>query len=190
MSEQKPRALVVLAEGAEEMEAIITVDVLRRAGVEVVLAGLDGAGPVTCSRKVRVVPDGALAGCSGDFDVLVLPGGAEGARRLAESPEVGRLLREREQRGALVAAICAAPMALARHGVFAGRRTTSHPSVKEIVAAHGTLVEEPVVDDGNLVTSRGPGTAFLFALHLVERLCGAEKAREVKEPMVFAEDGA
>lgn len=187
MSERTPRALVVLAEGAEEMEAIITVDVLRRAGVEVVLAGLDGADPVTCSRKVRVVPDTSLAAAGNDFEVLVLPGGAEGARRLAQSSAVGTLLREREQRGALVAAICAAPMALARHGVFAGRRMTSHPSVAETVGAHGKIADDPVVDDGNLVTSRGPGTAFPFALHLVERLCGADKAAEVKKPMVFPE---
>ena len=98
---------------------------------------------------------------------------------------MGRLLREREQRGALVAAICAAPMALARHGVFAGRRMTSHPSVTQIVAAHGKASEETVVDDGSLVTSRGPGTAFAFALHLVERLCGEAKAREVREPMIL-----
>jgi protein DJ-1 len=185
MSDRSPRALVVLAEGAEEMEATITVDVLRRAGVEVVLAGLDGPDAVRCSRKVRIVPDAALSAAGDDFDVLVLPGGADGARRLAESPEVGRLLREREQRGALVAAICAAPMALARHGAFAGRRMTSHPSVTEIVAAHGQASEETVVDDGSLVTSRGPGTAFAFALHLVARLCGEAKAREVREPMML-----
>jgi protein DJ-1 len=185
MSERSPRALVVLAEGAEEMEATITVDVLRRAGVEVVLAGLDGPDAVRCSRKVRIVPDTSLDAASGDFDVLVLPGGADGARRLAESAAVGRLLREREQRGDLVAAICAAPMALARHGVYAGRRMTSHPSVAEIVSAHGKALEEAVVDDGSLVTSRGPGTAFAFALHLVERLCDKAKAAEVREPMML-----
>jgi protein DJ-1 len=186
MSDRSPRALVVLAEGAEEMEVTITVDVLRRAEIEVVLGGLDGDAAVTCSRKVRIVPDAPLDAAGGEFDVVILPGGVEGTRRLAESASVGKLLREREQGGQLVAAICAAPMALARHGVFAGRRMTSHPSVTEIVAAHGKASEETVVDDGSLVTSRGPGTAFAFALHLVARLCGEAKAREVREGMLLA----
>jgi protein DJ-1 len=180
-----PRALVVLAEGAEEMEAVIVVDVLRRAEVEVVLAGLDGEAPVRCSRGVRIAPDVALSGLSGDVDALVLPGGKGGADRLAASPVVGELLRAQAASGRLVAAICAAPIALAAHGVFAGRRMTCHPSVNDVVAAHGRLAEEPVVEDGQLVTSRGPGTAFLFALALVARLRGPDVAAKVRAPMML-----
>lgn len=184
---EKRRALVVLAEGAEEMEATIVVDVLRRAGVEVVLASLGAdAAPVVCSRGVRLVPDATLKDAGGPFDALVLPGGAEGARRLGGSAAVGALLRERERTGGLVGAICAAPRALQDHGVFAGRRMTCHPSVRDVVSAHGTHVDAPVVEDGNLVTSQGPGTAFAFALALVARLAGPAKAAEVRGPLALA----
>jgi protein DJ-1 len=179
------RALVILAAGAEEMETTITVDVLRRGGVDVVLAGLDGDGPVKCSRGVRIVPDAALSAAEGPFDVVILPGGLEGARRLAESPLVGQLLRAQEAQGLTAAAICAAPIALARHDVFAGRKLTSYPSVHDIVGAHGTLAPGAVVVDRNLVTSRGPGTAFAFALALVERFAGTETAESVKKGMLL-----
>ena len=92
----KPKALVLLAQGAEEMEAVISIDVLRRGGIDVTVAGLDGTGPVRCSRGVVITPDVALDDVEGEFDVLVLPGGAEGAQRLAQSDQVGELLREQE----------------------------------------------------------------------------------------------
>lgn len=180
-----PRALVLLAQGTEEMELTITVDVLRRGGVEVVVAGLDGDGPTTCARKIRIVPDMALAAVSGHFDIVVLPGGADGAKRFAASSAVGRLLREREIAGDHVAAICAAPIAFAEHDVFRGRTMTCHPSVHDVVGAHGRLTTGAVVEDGTLVTSPGPGTAFEFALALVRRLVGDEKAREIRRPMLL-----
>src|SRR5262249_44991002 len=133
------KALVILAQGAEEMEATICVDVLRRGGIEVVLAGLDGDGPVVCSRGVRIVPDVALSAAKGPFDVIVLPPGAGGARRLAESAAVGNLLRAQEAAGRAAAAICAAPIALAKHNVYAGHKLTSYPTFQEVAAEHGTL---------------------------------------------------
>lgn len=181
-----PRVLVILADGAEEMEVVITVDVLRRAGIEVVSAGLAGSGPVTCSRGVRLVPDLGLAEARGPFDLVVLPGGAKGSDALAASAEVGRLLQAQERDGRGIAAICAAPKVLAVHGVQAGRAMTSHPSVRDAVARHGRYVESPVVEDGDLVTSRGPGTAFAFALALVARLCGKDRAESLRGPMVLA----
>ena len=180
-----PRVLVLLAEGAEEMEATITVDLLRRAGIEVVVAGLDGPGPVVCSRKVKIVPDVALADAKGPFDVVERPGGAEGARRLAASADVGRLLRERERAGETVAAICAAPTAFAAHRVFAGRAMTCYPSVEGAVAGHGRLEAVRVVEDGSLVTSQGPGTSFEFALALIRKLLGEEAAAKVRAPLVM-----
>jgi protein DJ-1 len=182
---KSPRALVILAEGAEEMEVTITVDVLRRAEIEVLLAGLDGAEPVRCSRGLRILPDAALSEVRGKFDAIVLPGGKGGAERLAGSAAVGDLLREQVAAGRLVAAICAAPSALRAHGVFTGSRMTCHPSVNDVVGAHGRLVEGPVVADGQLLTSQGPGTAFLFALALVERLRGAETAAKVRGPLML-----
>lgn len=180
------RALVILAQGAEEMETTITVDVLRRGGIEVVVAGLDGDGPVLCSRGVRIVPDVALDAAKGPFDVVILPGGLEGAKRLSESKAVGDLLRSQEAEGRAAAAICAAPMAIAKHGVFAGHTMTCYPSVNDPVSAHGHLVETPVAEDRNLITSRGPGTAFAFAMVLVERFATKETADSVRKGMLLA----
>jgi protein DJ-1 len=185
MTSPKPRALVILAEGAEEMETTIIVDVLRRAEIDVILAGLESAAPVHCSRGVRIVPDAALADATGRFDAIVLPGGKGGADKLAASPEVGERLRAQIAEGRLIGAICAAPIALRAHAVFGGLRMTCHPSVRDVVAAHGSLASEAVVEDGLLVTSQGPGTAFDFALALVTRLCGGDAAERVKGPMML-----
>ena len=179
------RALVILASGAEEMETVITVDVLRRGGIEVTLAGLDGAGAVTCSRNVKVVPDCALSDAQGMFDVIVLPGGAKGAENLAQSLAVQKLLQAQEKSGRLIAAVCAAPIALAAAGVAKGLELTSHPSVKEKVAIHGKYSEARVVRDGKVITSRGPGTTFEFALALVQALEGEEAAKKVADPMLL-----
>lgn len=180
-----PTALVVLTKGSEEMEAVISIDVLRRGGIEVTVAGTDGADPIECSRGVLITPDVWLESVEGDFDVIVLPGGAEGARRLAASQKVGELLREQEQSGRWVAAICAAPIALKAHGVFRNRQLTSHPSVRGALEDWGEYSEHPVVADGNLITSRGPGTAFPFALRIVGTLTDAERMVEVRAPMMF-----
>lgn len=188
MAAQK-RVLVIVAPGAEEIEVVVTVDVLRRAGVEVVLAGLDGPGVVTCSRRVAIAPDAALAEVSGSWDAVVLPGGAEGTERLAASDAVGAILRAREKAGEVVAAICAAPFALAQHGVFKGHRMTAHPSVHEILSTHAELTAERVVFDRTLLTAPGPGASFDFALALVELLVGDAKAAEVAGPMMLPDDG-
>lgn len=184
MTEQIPRVLVPIATGTEEMEFTIVVDVLRRAGVEVVAAGLDGAEPVVCSRGVVIVPDCALADADWPFDLVVLSGGAEGARRFQESAELGGALVGHEHDGGEIAAICAAPAALLAHGVGLGRPMTAHPSVKDIVAAQAEWRDERVVEDGKLVTSQGPGTAFEFALTLVRRLSGPFVAERVRSAML------
>ena len=185
MTDSKKSALVMLAQGAEEMETTIIVDVLRRAKVEVTLAGIDGVNAVTCSRGLRILPDAALDAVEGDFDVVVMPGGAEGAERLAGSELVGEVLRRQWDAGRLVAAICAAPTALARHEIALGSKITNHPSVSDQLKGRYQLSSEPVVVTGQLVTSQGPGTSFAFALTLVEKLHGAEVARSVREPMML-----
>ena len=184
MSDQ-PTALVVLAEGSEEMEAVISIDVLRRGGIDVTVAGVDGTEPIRCSRGVIVTPDVALDSVDADFDVIVLPGGAEGAQRLARSTKVGEILRKQEESGRWVGAICAAPIALQAHGVFENRQLTSHPSVREMLENWGEYSEHPVVADGNLITSRGPGTAFPFALRIVGSLTDAQRMVDVRAPMMF-----
>ncbi len=113
------RALVILAPGAEEMETVISTDVLRRAKINVTLAGLDSAEPVICSRNVRIVPDMSLddAVLRGPYDIVVLPGGLGGSKRLADSEKVKSVLISQESAGGFVAAVCAAPSALLSHGI-------------------------------------------------------------------------
>jgi len=180
-----PTALVLVAHGSEEIEAVISIDVLRRGGIDVTVAGVDGIDPIRCSRGVVITPDVALDSVDGDFDIVVLPGGAEGAQRLALSAKVGEILRKQEKSGRFVGAICAAPIALQAHRVFQNRQLTSHPSVKEMLEDWGEYSESPVVADGNLITSRGPGTAFPFALRIVGALTDAQRMLEVRAPMMF-----
>lgn len=178
-------ALVVLAPGAEEMEVSIIVDVLRRGGVKVTLAGLAGSAAVACSRGLRIVPDVALGDVAGSFDAVVLPGGAQGAENLANSPLVGRHLKNQWLRGRVVAAVCAAPIALLRHEIGLGATITCHPSVAESLQNAYTLSAERVVESGLLLTSQGPGTCFEFALALIRRLRGADAEHQVVGPLIL-----
>ena len=181
------RALVIVAAGSEEMETVITVDVLRRAGIEVTLAGLTGKDPVKCSRSVVLVPDDSLANAasSGLFDAVILPGGLDGSHAFAASAEVGKVLKDHESAGKIVAAICAAPFAFKSHGIAVGKKVTSHPCKAEDLKADYTYLEDRVVQDGQVVTSRAPGTAFEFALALVTNLVGATKATEITPGMLL-----
>ncbi|XP_028178920.1 protein dj-1beta-like isoform X1 [Ostrinia furnacalis] len=183
-------ALVILAQGAEEMETVITVDMLRRGGVDVTMAGLDSDAPVLCSRNVTLVPNKSLADALAEkpqYDAVILPGGLEGSDRLSKSSVVGTLLKEHEKAGKIVAAICAAPTAFVAHGIARGKRVTSYPSTKnKMPAADYTYVEgERVVVDGNIVTSRGPGTAYWFGLSLIELLADKDTAAQVEKGMII-----
>jgi len=181
-------ALVIIANGSEEIEAVTPIDTLRRAGVEVTVAGLTGAGNVIMSRNVIVGAEKSLkdALTSGPFDAIILPGGLKGAEAFAESAEIGEILKEQEKAGRLVAAICAAPTALHKHGIYVGKAVTSYPSVKDkmIVGGKYDYKEDRVVVDGNLITSRGPGTSLEFSLAIAAHLVGQEKADEVGKGML------
>lgn len=180
------KALVLLAAGAEEMEATIAIDVLRRAEVHVTVAGVDGAAAVSCSRGVRLVPDIALSEVTGEFGAIVLPGGVAGAQRLAASTAVGKLLRAQPP-DRFIASICAGPIALQQHQVDLGRQITSHPSVRAELESDYVWRPEAVVQDGRLITSQGPGTSFAFALALVRAMCGDETVSQVTAPMCLAQ---
>ena len=184
------KALVILAPGAEEMETVITTDVLRRAKIQVILAGLDSADPVECSRQVKIVPDMSLdeAAKCGPFDVVVLPGGLGGSNRLAESEKVKHILQAQESDSRFIAAVCAAPSALLAHGIAKGKEVTSHPCVKESLEKSGSYryTEARVCRDGTVITSRGPGTCFDFALTIVTALVGEGVAKEISAPMMLS----
>ena len=175
------RVLVPLAEGCEELEAVTIIDLLRRAGVEVVTAGLQ-QGPVKCSRGTVILPDTTLEAALGEeFDMIALPGGGPGADKLDSDERVLRLLREMAGKGKYTAAICAAPKVLARSGVLGGHRSTGFPGVLEgLQVSDIRIVGEPVVQDGMVITSRGPGTAMDFALTLIEVLAGQDTRNTVE----------
>lgn len=177
-------ALVIIADGSEELEAVTIIDLLRRAKLDVTVAGLS-AEPIEASRGVRIVPDVALTKVrDARFDLLVLPGGLGGTQRLAKSDEV-RILVERQLREErLLGAICAAPSVLREFGLLCGREVTSFPGAIPAEDDSYRYSESSVVDDGYLVTSRGPGTAMDFTLRLIERLCGASCADEVEASLM------
>ena len=179
------RVLVPLAQGCEELEAVTVIDLLRRAGIDVVTAGLDDQ-TVTASRGVRLIPDALLADVmEEDFDMIVLPGGLPGADHLDEDARIRALLTSMSQSGRYTAAICAAPKVLASVGLLEGKSATSYPGIIDAMGLETTeVLEDPVVIDGKVVTSRGPGTAMDFALVLIEQLVGPEKRREVEKGLV------
>jgi protein DJ-1 len=180
-----PSALLILSEGAEEMETVISADVMRRGQIDVTIAGLVGTDPVLCSRNVVIKPDVALSDVAGkDFDIIVLPGGAKGAQNLAESSVVGEILKKQASGDRWVASVCAAPIALKSHGIHSGKKLTSHPGVKDQLSGSYQYQEDRVVVDGKLITSRGPGTCFEFALAIVTALQGKDKSDALVPPML------
>ncbi len=171
--------LVPLAQGCEELEAVTIVDLLRRAGITVVTAGLDDR-PVRASRGMVLVPDATLDDAlTQQYDMIVLPGGLPGADNLDHDPRIRALLKEMSETDRYTAAICAAPKVLASSGLLAGRRATSFPGVLQAFEGF-TYSEEAVVQDGKVITSRGPGTAMDFALALIDVLAGRDKRNEVE----------
>ena len=174
------RVLVPLAPGFEEIEAITVIDILRRADIEVVIAGTEPS-PIKGRCQIKVVTDTNLDQVmEQSFDMVVLPGGLEGTENLKKNPLISKLLRKMEETGKYVSAICAGPTVLSAIGLIGGRRLTSHPSVRDSLN-EATYLEERVVVDGHLVTSRAPGTAMEFAYKLVEVLVGKEKVQEVNQ---------
>ena len=179
-----PRVLMPLAEGFEEIEALAIVDVLRRAEIEVVVAGLQ-PGPVTSVRKISLLPDTTIDTVSSDgFDMIILPGGQPGTDNLNNDPRIHRLLADFNSAGKLIGAICAAPIILGAAGLLAGRRATSYPTYSNRLGGALYDARTEVVTDGNIITSQGPGTAISFALAIVSRLAGESTAEEIAKAMV------
>jgi protein deglycase len=171
--------LVPLAHGCEELEAVTLIDLFRRAGVTVTVAGLE-AGPVTASRGVVLMPETTLdAVLDQDFDMVVLPGGLGGTQRLEADRRIAALLRRMAETGRFVAAICAAPRVLASAGLLKDRAATAYPGILD-GQPDIRLSSAAIVRDGAFITSRGPGTSMDFALSLIEILCGREQRDTVE----------
>jgi 4-methyl-5(b-hydroxyethyl)-thiazole monophosphate biosynthesis len=172
-----PTVLVILADGFEEIEAVTPIDLLRRAGASVNVAALGEGIHVTGRCGITLHADSTLASVQGSsFDCLLLPGGP-GVSRLRDDPRVGERVKRQSEGGGWIAAICAAPLALKESGILEGRRFTAHFSVAADLP--NALFDERVVSDGQLVTSRGAGTAVDFGLMLVEKLFSRDKAHEI-----------
>lgn len=172
-----PNVLVLLAEGFEEIEAITPIDILRRAGVEVIVAALVDGIPVTGRSGITVHTETTVSSIETRlFDAIFLPGGP-GVKHLRADPRVRGILERHVAAGRWITAICAAPTVLHDAGLLQGRRYTAHPSVANELP--DSIATERVIIDGRLITSRGAGTALDFALQLVDRLVSPEKATEV-----------
>ena len=179
-----PSALVPLAPGCEDLEAVSILNVLRRGGVEVTAAGLE-AGPVRGARGVVLTPDAPLAeALERPFDLVVLPGGQPGTEHLRRDPRLPELLRRQERAGGWIAAVCAAPRVLSDAGLLRGRRATCYPGALEGLDHGATLVDAPVVRDGRVVTGRSAGAAMDFALELVGLLQGPAVRAETEARLV------
>jgi len=178
------KAIIVFAEGFEEIEAATPADILRRAGVEVELVGLD-ARDVTGAHGITFRMDRVLAPQE-DADAVILPGGMPGAENLAASEKLAGVLKAQAAAGRIVAAICASPgLVLARHGILDGRRATCYPGFESHFGPTTEYKTDAVVKDGKVVTSRGPGTAFAFGLALAAELAGKAAAERLSRDMVF-----
>src|SRR5690606_27082813 len=149
--------LLAVADGVEDIETTTLLDVLRRAELEVVVASVEDRRMITCARGTRLTADAMLLDVlAQDFDLLVLPGGMPGAQRLADHQPLAERMREQAAAGKFFAAICASPaVALQHYGLLKGRRMTCYPAFSERLSGC-TFVDEPVVVDGNLITSQGP----------------------------------
>ena len=176
-----PLVLVPLAQGCEELEAVTITDLLTRAGINVVTVGLDEQ-IVIASRGMKLVPDKQLDDVlEDDFDMIVLPGGLPGADQLNNDQRIQTIVKRLAANNKYTAAICAAPRVLATAGLLEGKRATSFPgALDQFPVNNMTYEEKAVVVDGNVVTSRGPGTAMDFTLTLIELLSGKEKRGEVE----------
>lgn len=179
-----PSVLVPLAPGVEEMEAVIVIDVLRRAQWTVVSAGTE-PGPITAARGTRLLPDRLLdRNMAAEFDVLMIPGGGPGTERLAADDRMLHIVREFRRADKWIGAVCAAPLVLQAAGILANRKVTCHPAAAAKLTV-ATRLEDRVVVDGKLVTSQGPGTTFEFALAMVRLVDGPEKAASVADALIL-----
>ena len=172
------KVIVPLAEGFEEIEFSTIVDVLRRAGIDVTVAGIKG-DIIEGAHGIKMAPDISIDKVkAGDFDIIILPGGSPGFVNLGEDQRVLKLVKEMYDGDKYVTAICGAPSVLAKAGVLKGKRATVFPGMENTLTG-AQYSGDRIVVDGKIITSQGPGTAMEFAIKLVEVLAGKGKAEEV-----------
>jgi len=180
------KALIIFADGFEDIEGITCVDILRRGGVEVTVAGLTDI-KVKASRGTQVIADIRFDEVGGEFDALVLPGGMPGASNLAASQDVRLLIQRMFKEGKIIAAICATPsVVLAPVGILKNKTVTGFPGMMDNFDQSTVYKEEAVVVDGTVITSRGPATALRFALAILEKLLGGQVSQKVSQATLYS----
>ncbi|CAL1361945.1 unnamed protein product [Linum trigynum] len=181
-----PQVLVPIANGSEEMEAVMIIDILRRAKVNVVVASVEEKLEILASRKVKLEADMLLDDAAKlSYHLIVLPGGLGGAQAFSKSEKLVDLLKKQHESNRPYGAICASPaLVLEPHGLLKGKKATAFPAMCEKLSDQSE-VENRVVVDGNLITSRGPGTSMEFGLAIVEKIFGCDKAMEIAKAMLF-----
>ena len=173
------KVAVLLAPGFEEVEAMTPIDFLRRAGIQVVVTGV-GGGLIEGSHGVKVQVDVTSDELTDDFDGVVVPGGMPGSANLAASEDVSAFIRKLNRKGKLIASICAAPaVVLAPLGILEGKKATCYPASADELKKFADFREERVVKDGNVITSRGPGTAAEFSIKVISYLAGEKPAHKI-----------
>lgn len=178
--------LIPLAEGCEELEAVTLIDLLRRAGITVTTAALGHQPQLTASRHVRLIADTLLDDVVYDeFDMLLMPGGQPGTSNLDQDHRIHAIIKRLHHGEKFIAAICAAPMVLASSGILDGKKATSYPGALDKQKwPQIDIVDAPVVVDGHILTSQGPGTAMDFALTIIELLVDKNTRDQVEADLV------
>lgn len=176
---------IFMADGCEEIEGLTVVDLVRRAGIEIEMISVSGEKNVTGSHKIAFQTDVSKADADfASYDGIVLPGGMPGTTHLMEDDTVNRVIKEFATSGKLVAAICAAPSVLGNAGLLEGKKATCYPGVEGKLTG-ADFVTDPVTKDGNIITSRGLGTAIEFAAEIVAYLLDESAAKSLKESVVY-----
>jgi 4-methyl-5(b-hydroxyethyl)-thiazole monophosphate biosynthesis len=180
-----PKILIAVADGVEELEAITVIDCLGRAGAEITVASVNKIQITTC-RKVKITADCLIGDCVEKiYDLIVLPGGMPGAEHFRDCGQLVEMLKKQKEAGRLYAAICASPaVVFEHHGLLAGKKDTCFTAMVDKLK-NKEAANQPVVVDGNCITSQGPGTAAQFAIKLVELLFGRERADSVARAMLL-----
>jgi 4-methyl-5(b-hydroxyethyl)-thiazole monophosphate biosynthesis len=178
-----PHAVVILADGFEEVEAVTVIDLLRRAEIRVTVLGLEGV-EVRGAHDLWVRADRLFNDFCEPFDALVLPGGGPGTKKLAASKELVQLVRQSHERGLLCAAICAAPTILAKAGILDDKKAVCYPGCEDKMG-DAVVLEDAVVVDGNIRTSRSAGTAIPFGLEIIYALLGEEVEENVRSAILY-----
>lgn len=182
----KKTVLILLADGFEEIEAVVCIDILRRAGLKTITASLNKRKMVCGSHNIEIKADLELRDFSGLPDVLILPGGSVGSKNLASSPKAADMIKQCRASGKIIAAICAAPVVvLSPLDILNNKKVTCYPDQKNKLSSAAVYVDKKVAVDGNIITSQGAGTAFDFALKIVEILKGVKTADMIKQAVIL-----